>query len=178
MSYSENIDNPDIMNDPHLDSELETIECIVKWFNPIKGYGFVVPKMGAEDIFIHFSVVDAAGYQHLGTGTEMVCRVADQGDGRQVKEIVEIRKQVDDNEHYSTYVVSNRSLKECEGEVKWFNAIRGFGFVMPDNGDREVFVHYSVLKRHGLTKINPGERVRMQVVTTDHGPQAWSISVL
>lgn len=178
MSFLGEVIEQQSFDDVASDENLETIECIVKWFNPVKGYGFVVPKMGAEDIFMHFSVVDAAGFQHLGTGTELLCNVGFNATGRQVKEIVEVRKRVDGIAHQGPGTIANRSLLECEGEVKWFNTLRGFGFIMPDNGEHEVFVHSSVLRRHGIDKINPGERVRMQVAVTDQGPQAWSIAVI
>ncbi len=180
MSYTGDVVYPSNFNlaEEIPETELETIECIVKWFNPVKGYGFVVPKISAEDIFLHFSVVDAAGFQHLGAGTELLCLIGNTGSGRQVREIVEVRNKVEGFTNKGPSSVASRSLKEMDGEVKWFNSIRGFGFIMPDGPESEVFIHSSVLRRHGIDKLHPGERVRMQVAYTDQGPQAWSVMVM
>lgn len=178
MNYAGDVVYPVDADQDASDHNCETMECIVKWFNPVKGFGFVVPKAGSEDIFLHFSVVDAAGFQHLGAGTELLCVVMDGQSGRQVKEISEVRSKVEGFEAKGPSSVSNRSLQEMYGIVKWFNAIRGFGFVMPEDSDREIFVHSSVLRRNGSDKLQPGERVRMQVAFTDQGPQAWSVTVM
>lgn len=180
MSYAGEVLAPELVNadEGELDLNCEVIECIVKWFNPVKGFGFVVPKISSEDIFLHFSVVDAAGYQHLGAGTELLCKICDGPAGRQVREIMEVRNKVEGFDARGPSTVANRSLHEMYGIVKWFNAIRGFGFIMPKGIDREIFVHSSVLRRHGMEKLEPGDQVRMQVAFTDQGPQAWSVTVL
>lgn len=178
MSYSGDIFYPANLDQEEEGKNCETIECIVKWFNPVKGFGFVVPKLSSEDIFLHFSVVDAAGFQHLGAGTELLCKICDGQSGRQVKEILEVRSKVEGFDARGPSSVPNRSLQEMYGIVKWFNAIRGFGFIMPEDSDREIFVHSSVLRRNGSEKLQPGERVRMQVAFTDQGPQAWSVTVM
>jgi cold shock protein len=179
MNYAGDVVYPTNFEDNVVeDQNCEVIECIVKWFNPVKGFGFVIPKVSSEDIFLHFSVVDAAGFQHLGAGTELLCKICDGQAGRQVREIMEVRNKVEGFDCRGPSSVPNRSLQEMYGIVKWFNAIRGFGFIMPKDSDREIFVHSSVLRRHGMEKLQPGDQVRMQVAFTDQGPQAWSVTVL
>lgn len=178
MNYAGDVVYPANFEVDTEETNCELIECIVKWFNPVKGFGFVIPKVSAEDIFLHFSVVDAAGFQHLGAGTELLCKICDGQAGRQVKEILEVRNKVEGFDARGPSSVPNRSLQEMYGIVKWFNAIRGFGFIMPEGTDREIFVHSSVLRRNGSDKLQPGERVRMQVAFTDQGPQAWSVTVM
>ncbi len=178
MNYAGEVVYPPNFDNDTEGLNCETIECIVKWFNPVKGFGFVIPKVSSEDIFLHFSVVDAAGFQHLGAGTELLCKICDGQAGRQVREILEVRNKVEGFDARGPSSVPNRSLQEMYGIVKWFNAIRGFGFIMPEGTDREIFVHSSVLRRHGMEKLQPGDRVRMQVAFTDQGPQAWSVSVM
>lgn len=178
MNYAGDVVYPNNFEDATEDLNCEVIECIVKWFNPVKGFGFVVPKLSSEDIFLHFSVVDAAGFQHLGAGTELLCKICDGQSGRQVRDIMEVRNKVEGFDARGPSSVPNRSLQEMYGIVKWFNAIRGFGFIMPEGTDREIFVHSSVLRRNGADKLQPGERVRMQVAFTDQGPQAWSVTVM
>lgn len=160
---------------------LEQTQCIVKWFNPVKGYGFVMPLNVHEDIFMHFSILDAAGYQYLGPGDEINCMVLQGDKGRQVTEIVEVKPA---RQSPSPYLFGYRQqqpsgpLEDASGEVKWFNTIRGFGFVKADNGGRDIFVHASVLRRIGLQKIYPGQRVQMQVSNSESGRQAWSLELL
>lgn len=166
--------------EPMPPTEGEQIRCIVKWFNPIKGFGFVMPEDVDEDIFLHFSVLDAAGYQYLSPGDELDCIVGEGRRGRQVGKILEItptKHGADSQRMMPRPLQPVGNLEEIDGEVKWFNTIRGFGFVKPDNGGRDVFVHASVLRRIGLQKINPGQRIRMQVTSSDRGRQAWAVEL-
>jgi CspA family cold shock protein len=64
-----------------------------------------------------------------------------------------------------------------EGAVKWFKTDKGFGFVGADDGGKDVFVHISVLERAGLGQLADGQRVSMQVVTTQKGREAISIKL-
>lgn len=161
----------------------ETIPCMVKWFNPIKGFGFVMPQHQdvEEDIFLHFSALDAAGYQYLGPGDEVMCEVIGSDRGRQVAKILEVQptRQSPQAAQYNFRPMQPVGpLEQTEGEVKWFNTIRGFGFVKADNGGRDIFIHASVLRRIGLQKIYPGQRVRMQVTNSDRGRQAWALEII
>ncbi len=168
----------------HMTGPLENsvqMSCIVKWFNPIKGFGFVVPHGEETDIFLHFSVLDAAGFQYLAPGDEVICMVGIGQKGRQVGQILEVkptRQMAQQNYGAPRPVQPFGPVEQVEGEVKWFNTIRGFGFVSPDNGGRDIFVHASLLRRIGLQKIHPGQRVRMQVTNSDRGRQAWTLELL
>jgi CspA family cold shock protein len=66
---------------------------------------------------------------------------------------------------------------EVAGIVKWYNAQKGFGFVTPETGGKDVFVHATALERAGLTMLNEGQAVRMAVVAGAKGPEAASISL-
>ena len=63
------------------------------------------------------------------------------------------------------------------GTVKWFDAEKGFGFITPEGGGKDVFVHASALGRSGLTELAPGQTVRLQVVSGKKGPEAGSVSL-
>jgi CspA family cold shock protein len=159
---------------------IEMIQCMVKWFSPFKGYGFVVPEGMDEDIFLHFSVLDKAGYEYVNPGDRVLCDVLSGDKGRQVQEIHEVRitRQVPGQGPQFQFLPPSGTLETAEGEVKWFSSIRGFGFVTADNGGRDIFVHISVLRRCGLQKIVPGQRVRMDVRDSNRGRQAQSITVI
>ena len=64
------------------------------------------------------------------------------------------------------------------GTVKWFNSTKGYGFIQPDDGGKDVFVHVAVLQRCGLASIEPGQRVKMTVVPTQKGREAQSIELV
>lgn len=181
MNYTDNLKQEDysyLEMDPQSGEELK---CIVKWFNPSKGFGFVMPEGVEEDVFLHFSVLDAAGYQYLGPGDELSCIVGTGNKGRQVGKILDVQPARQSPGPYQFgYRPSQpiEPLHQTEGEVKWFNTIRGFGFVTPDDGGRDIFIHASILRRLGLQKVYPGQRVRMQATNSDRGRQAWTLELL
>jgi cold shock CspA family protein len=66
---------------------------------------------------------------------------------------------------------------ESLGTVKWYNTTKGFGFVMPELGGEEVFLHRTILERAGLTELAEGTRVRIQIVEGKRGPQVGTIAL-
>ena len=67
--------------------------------------------------------------------------------------------------------------EEIRGIVKWYNAQKGFGFITPDSGGKDVFVHVTALGRSGLSELAPGQTVRLQVVSGKKGPEAAAVSL-
>lgn len=168
--------------DNYAAGEEPKVELTVKWFNPSKGYGFLLSEDGTEDIFLHFSILDEAGYRFLNAGDRVVCCLNEGTEGNQVVKIYNVYPE-NQNVSHSGYYDANEpltpkaTLEVTEGQVKWFNTIKGFGFICPDDGGVDVFVHASVLRRLGLHKVYPGQRVRMQVINSDRGRQAWSLEL-
>ncbi|TAH34788.1 MAG: cold-shock protein [Alphaproteobacteria bacterium] len=68
--------------------------------------------------------------------------------------------------------------QEMTGTVKWYNSQKGFGFVMPEDGSRDVFIHMSTLRRSGLSTLDEGQAVRMRVVNGGKGQEAESIEII
>ena len=62
--------------------------------------------------------------------------------------------------------------------MKWFNATKGYGFIQPDGGGRDVFVHISAVEKAGLHGLNEGDKVRFEVVDSPKGPRAANVSVI
>lgn len=64
------------------------------------------------------------------------------------------------------------------GKVKWFNDAKGFGFITPDEGKRDCFVHYSAIEGSGFRSLSEGERVEFDMVEGEKGPAAQNVSKL
>lgn len=64
------------------------------------------------------------------------------------------------------------------GVVKWFNGEKGYGFIARDNGEKDVFVHFSAINAEGFRTLREGQRVEFEVVEGDKGPQAQSVELI
>jgi cold shock protein len=182
----------------------------VKWFNSTKGFGFVAPEDGQGDAFLHGSVLNRAGLQHIGEGAELDCMVAPGAKGRQVVRIVQIISEGSNsygggyssgfggggnsggfssgfgnsgNGYSSSFggrpahqAPSGPEL-EVSGTVKWFKPEKGFGFIAADDGDKDIFVHKSLLRSANLPDLESGQRVKVRAVTASKGREATWIGL-
>src|ERR1700704_3155431 len=165
----------------------EPVEAIVKWFDAEKGFGFVAIVGGAE-AFMHIRQLEAAGHSSVPEGARVKVRIGQGQKGPEVTEVIE----VDQSTAQVTSTPAGRSAPrsssqrqpgvgattECVGSVKMYNADRGFGFVGPDGGGKDVFVHATTLERGGLSGLTEGQRVRMQIGQGQKGLEARSIKLL
>jgi CspA family cold shock protein len=159
--------------EPQADVETRIVKGAVRWFSVDKGFGFVGPADGSQDIFLHFSVLDAIGKRRAYEGDLVECEVGPGKRGEQVIRILDLQPNPDGSQRSSSYrPQSTGPTEEMMGEVKWFNPIKGFGFVQPDDGGRDVFLHMEILRRLGLSRIDPGARLKMQVSSSDRGREA------
>jgi len=178
--------------------------AVVKWFNGEKGFGFVELEGGGGDAFLHISVLSRAGYQTVQPGATLRVLTSAGQKGPQVAEVNSVDESTatpgggaggggggagggygagggdrggfgDRPRPAARAPVDMSSAVEMRGTVKWFNAEKGFGFVMPDGGGKDVFVHISALNRGGLSGLEPNQTVRMQVADGRRGPEAVSV---
>lgn len=162
------------------------LEAVVKWFNAEKGFGFVDLADGSGDAFLHISVLAGAGASTVAPGAKLKVRLGQGPKGPQVTEVTDV--QAGDAPAVSSYRAAPRVAgpardfqqagpsTDTRGIVKWYNATKGFGFVAPDGGGKDVFVHATALERGGVSGLAEGQTVRMQVVQGKKGPEAASIS--
>lgn len=160
----------------------------IKWFNRSKGFGFIVPSDGMGDIFLPLSVLERSGFNEAPDGAGILFDWAQGPKGRAVTQIVEIDpstaaprparpdrgRMVDSSADGHG---DRQSAGPLDGIVKWYDAARGFGFVVPNDGGKDVFVHVTTLRRSGLDGLEPGQPVHLQVIDAPRGREATSIEL-
>ncbi len=149
------------------------ITATVKWFNPTKGFGFVQPSDGSADAFLHISVVERCGHRSLPEGATIICDLSAGQKGPQVAEVHSVESLPE-----AAPQGGDGGGTEVEGTVKFYNAEKGFGFIVPDDGGKDVFISARVLERAGMQNLGPDQRVRVTARTGQKGPTADSIEIL
>jgi CspA family cold shock protein len=181
--------------------------AVVKWFNAEKGFGFVEMTEGGGDVFLHASVLARTGVTAVSPGATLKVRTGQGQKGPQVTEVTEVDESTagaapaapraprpSSGSGYGErpayggggggFGAPRRSFDqggptgpEQQGTVKWYNTAKGFGFIAPEDGGKDVFVHASALRRAGLTELAEGQRVTIQVTQGQKGPEAASVRV-
>jgi cold shock protein len=155
----------------------------VKWYNPDKRYGFVELSDGSGDVFLHASALAGIGIAALQPGETLQFRAAPGQRGPQVAEVISVYSSTaaPKPRRKSFRSPSDRQPLEASvhemGTVKWYNAIKGFGFIVMDGSGKEIFVHASALNRAGITGLSEGQRVFVGVAEGRKGPQAVSLQI-
>jgi CspA family cold shock protein len=153
---------------------------VVKRFDPERGFGFVALDVGGGDAFLHVSVLRQAGVETVGVGARLRVRTGQGQKGPQITEVLEVSdagnaaKQRASVSEWSA-APSPIEGQEVRGTVKWYSAEKGFGFVTPDDGGRDVFVHATALERSGLPPLNEGQIVVLRVVQGRKGAEAETV---
>ncbi len=161
----------------------------MKWYNPEKGFGFVEMADGSGDVFLHANSLQNAGFQAVTPGSVLQIRVGQGQKGRQVDQVISVTEGTGEapsgrggfdrprssGPRAPRQQASGPSV-EMIGTVKWYNATKGFGFISPESGGKDVFVHATALEQAGLPPLQEGQSVRMNVVQGAKGPEVSSIS--
>ena len=165
-----------IQNQPRPEEELKPVKMNLKWFNGTKGFGFVVPEDESYDAFLHITTLQQAGFHAIGEGAELMCTIFDGSKGKQVKEVTEVispgevNLMPEANEEDGTVTMG--------GLVKWYKPEKGFGFIIPDDGMKDIFVHKSLLDKLEIEELEAGQRVRVMLKIVDKGREAADIKII
>src|SRR6478736_6453404 len=134
----------------------------VKFFNVQKGFGFIQRDDGGEDIFVHISQVERAGLEGLAEGQELQFNLVDRGgkvsaaDLQVVGDVIPVAAKPAGPQRQLTG-------DKATGTVKFFNSMKGFGFITRDDGQPDAFVHISAVERAGMPTLNEGDRFELEV---------------
>ena len=139
----------------------------VKFFNAQKGFGFIQRDEGGEDVFVHISQVERAGLAALAEGQELQFNLVDRGGKVSAADLQVVGDVIAAPER----AAPQRELTgdKAVGTVKFFNAMKGFGFITRDDGKEDAFVHISAIERSGLKEIQEGDRFEFDLEVDRRG---------
>ena len=164
---------------------------IVKFFNGQKGFGFIQCDERPEDVFVHISAVELAGLSGLAEGQPLEFTLVDRGGKVSASDLVIDGEPMpvpdkpdrperdsrdggsrdgggrgaprEDGGGFGRPPQNQTTGERANGTVKFFNDMKGFGFVQRDDGGEDVFVHISALERSGLGQVTQGDRLSFDI---------------
>ncbi|MGP6088345.1 cold-shock protein [Antarctobacter jejuensis] len=153
----------------------------VKWFDPVKGFGFVISDEGGPDILLHANVLRNFGQSSVADGARIDINVQRTDRGVQATQVLTIEppEQTEnaplaDFDRIDPEVLARAPLEPAR--VKWFDKAKGFGFANVFGKPEDVFIHIEVLRRSGLADLQPGEALAIRVVEGERGRMAMEVN--
>ena len=166
----------------------------IKWFNRSKGFGFIVPDDGTSDVFLPLAVLERSGFGEAPDGASVSIEWVQGPKGRAAVQVLALDastaqprppregrgfRQRDDGDYQGGHGDGGGGAAESlDGVVKWYDPARGFGFILPNDGGKDIFVHVTALRRSGIDALDPGQPVRMMVSQARRGREASAIELI
>jgi CspA family cold shock protein len=183
VSLAEGEVRPNVVSkeDPLDPAELPPVTGRVKWFDATRGFGFLVSDEVDGDVLLHFSVLREHGRRSVPEGAVIECVPVRLERGLQAKRIISIdlssalpqqpRSSMPSGERADRKALADKAGGFEPVEVKWFNRVRGYGFVKrPDeSGGEDVFVHMETVRSAHLSELQPGQLLKARIATTAKG---------
>jgi CspA family cold shock protein len=160
------------------------VDAKVKWFNTSKGFGFISLTDGTPDAFLPMAILRRAGYEEAREGASITCEVGSGAKGPLVTNVLHL-----DNSTAAPMGAGGPGpgrprpptggpAQSMDGAVKWFEPGKGYGFIAPTAGGKDIFVHITALRRSGVDALEPGQRVRVEVIEGPKGLEAEHLTLI
>ena len=160
---------PEVQLPEEAASGVVEVSGVIKWFDVAKGYGFIVPDNGMGDVLLHVTCLRRDGFQTAYEGSRVACEVLAGPKGLQAFRVISMDESTAIHPAQMLPPRTHVTVAPTSGleraQVKWFNRLRGFGFLTRGEGTPDIFVHMETLRRFGLTELRPG-----QFVLVRYGP--------
>lgn len=166
------------------ESGLDLIEIAgaIKWFDVAKGYGFIVPDDGSGDVLLHVTTLRRSGYQTAQEGARVVCEAQRRSKGLQVFRVTAMDESTAVHPSQSSAGRTHTQVTPVGGYeiaiVKWFNRVKGFGFLTRGEGTEDIFLHMETVRRFGLAELKPGDSVLVRYGDGPKGLMAAEVRTL